>query len=62
MALTRRRSHHDILSWALVQIFYGDLNDNEQNMVDIASSGTFVEMYAEKSIQFMETLAENWAH
>ena len=36
MALTRRCSHHDILSWELVQIFYGDLNDNEQNMVDIS--------------------------
>ena len=38
------------------------LNDNERNMVDIASGGTFVKTYANKSMQFMERLVENWAY
>ena len=62
MALTRRCPHHGIPSWELVQTFYGSLNDNERNMVDIASGGTFVETYADESMQFMERLVENWAY
>ena len=47
MALTRRFPHHGIPSWDLVQTFY---------------DGTFVETYADESMQFMERLVENWAY
>ena len=59
MALTRRCPHHGIPSWELVQTFYGGLNDNERNMMDIASGGNFVETYADESMEFMEKLVDN---
>ena len=62
MALTRRCPHHGIPSWELVQTFYRGLNDNERNMVDIASGGNFVETYADESMEFMEKLVDNWAY
>ena len=62
MALTRRCPHHGIPSWELVQTFYGGLNDNERNMVDIDSGGNFVETYADESMEFMEKLVDNWAY
>ena len=62
MALKRRCPHHGIPSWELVQTFFGGLNDNERNMVDIASGGNFVETYADESMEFMEKLVDNWAY
>ena len=41
MDLTKRCPHYGISSWVLVQTFYGVLNDNEKNMVDISSGGSF---------------------
>ena len=59
MALTRRCPPWGIPSWELVQTFYRGLNDNERNMVDVASGGSFLEAYAHKSKKFMARLVDN---
>ena len=56
ISLTKRCPHQRIPSWELIQIFYGGLNDNEKNMVDIANGGTFKETYPNESMQFIENL------
>ena len=53
MTLTKRCSHHGIPSWETVKTFYQGLDTYERSMVDIASGGTFVETFANKSMEFM---------
>ena len=40
----------------IILVRHGGLNDNEQNMVDIARDETFVETYIDESMKFMEKL------
>ena len=49
-------------NYELTQMFYDGLGQQDRYLLDVASSGTFMQKYKDESMELIETVAENSHH
>jgi len=60
--LLRKRPHHAVPKWQLVQYFKDNLFEPHCQMVDVSCDGTFITKNENEAWEFFDTLSDNSIH